>query len=576
MTMEGYPSVYLSLLLKFKHEMRLHNLLFILLFSLTGRLSAQDLGNLAKAKPVSLHGGLNLSSTFYGGRGVSERQAPFSWVASGSATLDVYGVQMPFNFIYATNNRQITQPFQRFGLSPYYKWAKLHLGHRNYYFNQFVTAGQPIFGVGIELNPKKIRFGAAYGRMAKAEFIDSTRANFAGQPSVFERKGYSIKLGLGSERNHVDLNWLKAKDDMTSLPPSVLSDRNGKPAENVALGVSSQFRFGKWLIWSLEAAGSAYTRDLTSKSVEISDSFKLIKKAAGIFQPYFSSQLLTAGETSLRFIFGKSSVQVAYRRVDPDYKSMGAFFFQNDVEQYTISPNFVFLQNKVILAGSIGVQHDNLLGQKLFTSKRLIGNANLAWRPSNAFSANLQYSNFGLTQTRFTDLVQDSLQLRLVNQNIGANLQWSFLKEDGRMQVIALSTNYQGTQDASPSTGGIGNLNAFFGSLMYTYVLPQNQLNLFGGINLTNNAFSNGKTSFYGLTVGADKGFFKNLLSVRSSASYFIQNSTSSTGGSTLNARLGLVWRVTKGHSLVLNGNFVNLPSGRQEWFGTASYGLSF
>jgi hypothetical protein len=550
--------------------------LIVFLLCLSSVLSAQDLGSIGKAKPVSFHGGLNLSSTVYAAKNTEGRQPPFSWVLSGNATVDVYGVQFPLSVIYAKNSEQYSLPFQRFGLSPYYKWVKLHLGHRNYYFNQFVTAGQPIFGAGIELNPKKLRFAAVYGRIAKAEFIDSTRANFAGQPSVFERKGVSVKLGLGSERNHVDVNVLKAHDDLTSLPPSVLANKNTKAAENVAIGVSTRFGIGKYLVWSLEAAGSAYTRDLTAQTVALPDSFKIVKTATSVFQPYFSSQLLTAGETSLRVLLGKSSVQVAYRRVSPDYKSMGVFFFQNDVEQYTFSPNLVLFQNKVLLTGSVGIQQDNLLRQKLFTSKRFIGNANLSWRPNNVFSANAQYSNFGLTQTRFTDFVQDSLQLRLVNQTIGANLQWSLMKDEGKMQIISLSTNYQGTEDASPTTGGIGNLKGIFASLMYSYVLPQKQLNLFGGLNLTNNTFANGKTSFYGLTLGADKGFLQNKLSLRSSASYFLQNTTSTAGGSTLNARLGLVWQVLKGQSLVVNANFVSLSSGRQEWFGTVSYGLSF
>lgn len=538
-------------------------------------LSAQNLGGLRNQKPVTLTGGMNIGATAYSSQNAPERQAPYSWTFSASPTLNVYGIQFPFTLIYADNNRNLSSPFQRFGVSPYYKWAKLHLGHRNLNFHPFVLAGQPILGTGVELNPKGIRFGAVYGRLAKAEFIDSTRSNFRGQPSVFERKGYCVKLGFGSERNHLDFVWLKAKDDANSLPV-IPTDTRTFPAENSVLGVSSKLSFSKWAVWNLDLAGSAYTRDTRSNEVAIPDSFSLVKKISALFQPHLSSQAFSAGETSLRFLFGSSWLQVALRRVHPDYKSMGTFYFQTDIEQLTFSPNLVFLKNKFLLAGSFGWQRDNLLGKKLFTSQRVIGSANLAWRPSNVFSANLQFSNFGLTQTRFTDLVEDSLQLRLVNQNAGVNLSWN-IQGNGRLHNISVSGNYQRTNDTSPATGGTGDLTSQFGSAMYTLVLPQQQFNIFGGLSGSRNQFGEGgATTFYGLTVGSSKGFFKNKFNLRASGSFFKQQNEMAGKGSTITARMGAGWRVSKRQSIQLNSNLVRSPGGRREWFGSVNYGVGF
>lgn len=550
----------------------LFNILFLII---SFWLPAQNVGDLKQQSPVTFHGGISLGATIYGSQNTTERQSPFSWSFSASPILSLYGIQFPFTIIYADNSRNISTPFQRFGVSPYYKWAKLHLGHRNLYFHPFVLSGQPIFGAGFEINPKLLRLGAIYGRLAKAEYIDSTRANFRGQPSVFERKGYCVKLGFGSEANHVDLVWLKAKDDPNSLPV-IPPDTRTQPAENAVLGVSAKFSPFKWVVWNFDLAGSAYTRDTRANEVVIPDSFNLIKKITGLFQPRLSSQAYAAGETSLRFLFGNSSVLVALRRVHPDYKSMGTFFFQTDIEQLTFSPSLILFKNKLLLNASAGWQRDNILHQKSFTSHRFIGSANVSWRPSQVFSASVQLSNFGLTQSRFTDLVEDSLQLRLVNQTAGINLQWN-LQRNGRLHIISLSSNYQNTNDASPSTGGIGDLTSIFGSLMYTYSVLEKRYNVFGGINGSRNDFAaGGVSSYYGGTLGAGVGFFQNKLNLRGSGSYFLQNNQTTSNGTTITARIGIVWRITNQQSIQLNSNLVNSSNGRQEWFGSVNYGIGF
>src|SRR5690606_41685729 len=56
----------------------------------------------------------------------------------------------------------------QFGISPSYKWIKLHLGYRNISFSPLVFDGQSFMGTGIELTPKNLYFGAFYGRLNKA------------------------------------------------------------------------------------------------------------------------------------------------------------------------------------------------------------------------------------------------------------------------------------------------------------------------------------------------------------------------------------------------------------------------
>ena len=60
------------------------------------QLPAQNLENLGQQKPLRLTGNFQLQSQFYRVQGIDPRQQPVYWAVSGSPTLHLYGVQIPF------------------------------------------------------------------------------------------------------------------------------------------------------------------------------------------------------------------------------------------------------------------------------------------------------------------------------------------------------------------------------------------------------------------------------------------------------------------------------------------------
>jgi len=71
---------------------------------------------------------------------------PFTWMLTGSPTLSVYGITLPFSFTISEQQRNFRQPFNKFGVSPYYKWAKLAMN----------TSGKTLF-INLELDGKPSR-----------------------------------------------------------------------------------------------------------------------------------------------------------------------------------------------------------------------------------------------------------------------------------------------------------------------------------------------------------------------------------------------------------------------------------
>src|SRR5690606_33606289 len=130
------------------------------------------------------------------------RQQPLGYSLSGTLNLSLYGWSLPFSVAISRQGSTFSQPFTRFGVSPEYKWVKLHAGHRNMRFSEFTLNNTTFLGGGMELRPKAFRFSAMYGMLQPAQRADENRYGVA----QYKRMGYGALLGLG-KKNTFDLTF---------------------------------------------------------------------------------------------------------------------------------------------------------------------------------------------------------------------------------------------------------------------------------------------------------------------------------------------------------------------------------
>jgi hypothetical protein len=203
-------------------------------------LYAQELSKNKSLRPVRLNGNISANSTSYSVSGIDARREPFSWIFTGSVNLSLFGIDVPFSATVSEQQRAFRQPFNQIGVSPSYKWMKLHAGYRSMYFSRYTLAGATFLGSGIELNPGFLRFSCMYGRFQKAVEEDTTAA-FPIIPA-YERKGFGAKVGFGSNKSYLDFIFFKAKDDSSSLS-TVPSTVDVLPSENLVLGINTRINF---------------------------------------------------------------------------------------------------------------------------------------------------------------------------------------------------------------------------------------------------------------------------------------------------------------------------------------------
>ena len=540
---------------------------------------AQDVGALAKQKPVKFSGGLNVTANLYKNVQGRERLDPFAWTVSGSPTLTVYGISVPFFFLINNQSRSLTGPYQQFGMSPYFKWVKVHAGYRNLSYSPYTLAGRLFLGAGIDLTPGKFRFSAMYGQFEKAQPADSLRFTLPNVPPPlprFQRTGYAVKLGFGSSSSFLDLIYFRAKDNPNSIAFPLATRIT--PDENAVLGLSSQLTLFKKITWVTHVGVSAYSRDIRrAENTEVTQQYPLLRT---FILPRSGTQLAYAGESSLNFSSSLLTMQVQVRQISAEYQSMGAYFFNNDLREITASPSLVLLKGKVQLSGSYGYQQDNVSGLRATTTTRQIGSANVSIQPNQVFSLLMNYANYGTSQ-RGAERIIDTLKIEQVNRSIVVAPRLYFNGENQQHTVSAF-LSYQNANDFNTVSQVRTQFDNIMVNLNYAYTRPKARLSLAPGLSAIRNFVPGYNSQSAGATFLASKGFDKGKLNTTASGTYYQNFYEGAANGYTLRLRAGTRYRLTNAHEFnvsiasTINKDLVVAGRNFTELFGQVGYGFAF
>jgi hypothetical protein len=527
-------------------------ILVCLIVSIISPLRSQDLSNLKGVKPVTFNGSIGINTNFYNANGILARQDPFSYGLNANATVSLYGISMPFSFSWYNKTSNYTQPFNQFGISPTYKWITCHFGYRNLTFSEFSLSGHTFLGAGVELNPGKIRVGAVYGL-----FNSNSEYNpyMADSLPKLTRKGWALKLGYGTAQNFVDFSMLRIGDNTDNYTEPKDTLPRPTPEQNMVYGITSKLAIIEKLSLEFDGSMSFYTDNRKASRfatiengwLAFSDNFMTINT---------TSTYYTAFKTALMYKFtDKISTGLEYRRIGTDYKSMGAYFFNNDVANLTINQTWSFLKDKIAARGSIGFQRDNLSKTKIATSKRTIGSMNLSYILNEKFAVDALHSNFTTNQKAGTIPIVDSLKLFQMNHNFSLLPRFTKVTAE-RTQTVMLNLNLMKLDDKNKTTQNLTETNTTIITLSYVLGFIPKKLNLNCGLNYTNLKNSVYKNSMSGFMFGLAKTMLSDALSINWNNSFMI-NKINADKGSIFNMTLSANYRFAKKHTINLNMNYI-------------------
>ncbi len=449
------------------------------------------------AEPVRISGALGGTLSGYRMDGINARQQPLGYSLSGTLNITLYGWSLPFSVAISRQGSTFSQPFTRFGVSPEYKWIKLHAGHRNMRFSEFTLNNTTFLGGGVELRPKAFRFSAMYGMLQPAQRSDENRYGVA----QYKRMGYGALLGMG-KKNTFDFTFFRAADDVTSLP-LLDSLQSVTPQASTTFGLHSRVQFAKErLVLDADIAFGAFTRNLNAPRLDPElYTERPILDELGI---NYATSVAGAGAVGLDYVKKKFTMGVQYRLVQPGFRTLGSNYLLSDVEQITLRTAFPLAKDKLYVSGSYGLQRNNLGDRRFASTSRNIGSANVVYRPSTRVSINVNYANFSVYQTLLLDtLFADSVLVDQVNHQVNVSTLYQY-GNSKHQHSWSLMTGYQELSDRSDGPNDLGNRLVNL-NLQYQLRWLASRWGLVLGTNYNDFSALLTTNERYGATVGATR-----------------------------------------------------------------------
>ena len=413
-------------------------------FLLPNFTSAQNVADIGKDKAVKVSGSIGGNSGFYKAYGRESRRDPFFYLLNANINFNIYGVNVPFSAVFSQQETNFLQPFNQFGLSPYYKNLKIHLGFRSMNFSSFTLSGHTFLGAGFEFNPKladkiQLRTGGMYGRLRRAV---SPKDSLNLTPS-YKRMGYSAKIGVGNgSTSFIDFILFKAKDDINSVDTNDEAFSNITPAENLVLGIVGEHLLANTIKLKFDYSSSAYTRDIRSNDSPATGTSDFYNNLGTIFTPRASSQFRSAIKAGIGYDADAFSVGFDYKRIDTDFRTLGAYYFLNDIEDYTATLGTKIFNKKMQVSLSGGWQRNNLNQEKSARATRFIASLALAYSSGKRWNFNINASNYSSFLTVVQDQFSDSSNVYQVSRNLNFSTDY-LLVEKGNQQSIWANIGFQ-------------------------------------------------------------------------------------------------------------------------------------
>lgn len=521
--------------------------------------SAQDLENINQRPDFTVNGGLNVGGGLYSISGIDARRSPYSYMVSGSLRLQYGVLDVPVQFLFRDQQFSLGSSFNKIGISPRYKWIKLHLGHRSMRFTKYSMNGKVFFGAGAELTPGKFKISAFRGTIRNPLAIRDTIVFGATLIPTFTRRATGLKIGYGSRASSLEFAMLKIKDDATSADPiPVLPSNisvNLTPVDNLVLSTEWRLQMWKRLTFSGSLNGSTYTQNQLAGEDNNEES-RGLSFLSGLTTVNSSSKFSMAGELGLNLNVRNFRLGAEYRRIEPEYRSLGIPYILNDIQAYTFTGGISLFQQRWIIDGVLGLEQNNLRNLDYTSRDRVLKSLRSTVNFNPNLNLSVNHSNYQYETTDGLVEISDTLRFISVNRNTNASLNYMSQNDEfnygGYVTLVR-----QVVRDVSPVmqlTDDVVNNNYITGANLRW---NSADFSLRPAINLSKYYIAERISSRYGLSLGARKGFYDKKLQTNAVTRYNKNTINGKGNGYVWTTRLGCSYKLSEKSAVQLNSIFL-------------------
>ncbi len=454
---------------------------------------------------------------------------------------------IPFNFSFVTRptnfagpfagirnqsfGQFITNPANRFGINPKYKWAELQLGTQYLNYSNLSTGDIGIFGVGVDLRPKNFVLKLFTGSSQRGINYVFPGTVPTGTPGAYERNHWMAQFGIEKTDNYRFLiNAVHGKDKSGALSSPPLFTR---PQEGFNFSVIADKYFAKKFFIKTEFGMAYYTKDIVTPPT-------LVKTLT--FSPFIYSRASTqkdyAAEASIGRKSDKFDLSYTTKYIGAGFQTMGFPYMQQDHWDNTLNTRFTAMKNKMNVVASAGIRKNNLSSTSL-KSNQFIGNINWFTQFSEKFSLNVNYNNFGFT----TATTSSFAGIRNVSNDFGVTPTYTWTTSKA-LNLLTFSYNYSKYNETILGVTTSNNTHMVLLSYIPTYL--QKEISPEFSALYFYNDMPSFKNRLVTLTAGLGTPAFKKKVQLKGQLQYTLGNLNNFTSNHNLIPSLNIDYKIQK------------------------------
>ncbi len=410
------------------------------------------------------------------------RRAPLGNVTTANTNFSVLGFRSGINLRYSTDDSRFRQSMNQIAFNGSWRWISLSAGDVSPSWSRYSLSGTRIRGGQILLTPGTFTFELTGGRTARAI---GPREDEPIRRLSYERMLYGARIGVGrTSGSYFMLSGFYARDDKDSitlpgefggtvtadpadanngdgdngdagLGGTALTDRRmgqtrrnyTPPAENMLISPEFQISmFRRMFQIGAQGSVSAFTRDLRSDRIN-ADEAGIPDFATNLMAIHTSTRLGYAGMAHMGLQVDPVTLRVEYEQIQPGFETLGVRSLRDDRRRYSATLGLQLLDRRVQLDNSIGIDEDNLLGNRVQTQQGLDYSVNVTGRVTDRLSVTGGYG-INTSETSATDPEVVTGSSEHTSQVFRLQPMLTLMGDD-RTHSISLATFYQTFESVS-------------------------------------------------------------------------------------------------------------------------------
>jgi hypothetical protein len=320
-----------------------------------------------------------------------------------------------------------------------------------------------------------------------------------------------------------------------------------------------KYTFFKRLHFTGAIAASLLTSDVGYKTTDRIGATQVPDFVSTIHPFNYSSVLSYSGQSRLMLNLRVFHFSVGYRRVQPDFKSLGIPYVLNDIELIQGNIGGSLFKGKLSVNAGYNGQHNNLNGARGSTLQSQNGNLNLNALLNTHFSLSGNVTVTNLHQKDGTLHLSDSMRMSqiMVAYSLAPSFNFGGASHQHNISMNLSRTNLNDRNPATQQFSSGTNLN---GGVNYGVFLPQSFKGLHLGVQYSHYQQPASKYESLGLNAGGNAQFLKeHNLSVNAGFGYYFNRSDQAAVNNNITFSAGSSFQ-TKKHRFHIFASYIYTP----------------